>query len=991
MMQRRRGPLLIAILVATFALLPATSNAGTMTVAPPIAANSTWNANGWPFGLNGFSMNLNVGGAGTYMWIRTQRLPANVNLDAFYFNANWHNAYSGAEPFAVRMCYHGTSTWNATSGACSGDQYARLEQTTPAARRTANLGMGCGIQNASLSPDYHCSSFQFEIADPQNAGDATLGTNSATISDHVAPVISTTYGAQSLNSSAWLRGTVQGGADVTDVEGVGVNSVSLYIDGNHRSTQNFSCSAAQWVPCAQNVQSTPSFDTTAVTDGPHSAYFRATDATANPGQSATFNFKVDNTKPDTPADIQTQTNGQEGWASTNEFGASWANGAEVDTTATQSGLDKVIVDVNPTTGLQSNPDPITIPIGTTVSGVSATNESVSGLSVPAVGAWTLRLQLVDKAGNVSVVGSGTGSDTTIGYDPSPPAAPQGQANGWISRDELAAGYAQEFTYSAPPTNAVPVCGFAGSVDKNVNGAAGSVINIPGGGGVRSWQLPGTLDEDTHYVHLRAVGCNGVASTLTETATAPVDRTDPVGTISGVEDGRWYKDGQLVELRGSDGLSGMVGAPPEDDDARNGAFIAYSINGSGLADNFAPRGASASIGIAGEGQKELRFSPVDTAGNKATAKVATFGIDATNPSGYINRQDSARPTLLSARLTDAMSGVAYAVFAVRPTGGSGTDWIQLPTSLVGIDGAVVGGAVTSGTATARFPDTDLAQGTYDIRVAAFDQAGNPLEAHQHQDGSLARVENPLRTQTGVSMKLFKTLRECKKGANSRMKCSIKKCTSRTKGTCYKVLLGKVVLRGGSTTVTSAYNRGAIATGVLTDADGSALERTEVTVSTVAKADGKVEEVGVATTDSNGIWAIRVPAGVNRRVRASFEGSETRRPSTSMATMNSQAKLVLRVNKRRAQTGQTITFSGKVTPLDGAFPSGGKIVALQFFAAKKWRPAVGVGHTDKRGTFRIKYKFDGRKVKAKIIFRVTAPSEDSWGHVYSASKPVRIDLN
>lgn len=109
------------------------------------------------------------------------------------------------------------------------------------------------------------------------------------------------------------------------------------------------------------------------------------------------------------------------------------------------------------------------------------------------------------------------------------------------------------------------------------------------------------------------------------------------------------------------------------------------------------------------------------------------------------------------------------------------------------------------------------------------------------------------------------------------------------------------------------------------------------------------------------------------------------------MNTQAKLTLKVNKKRVQTGQKITFSGKVTAFDGAFPSGGKIVALQFFAAKKWRPAVGVVHTDKNGKFKISYRFDGRKVKAKIVFRVTAPSEDAWGHAYSASKPVRIELN
>ena len=110
-------------------------------------------------------------------------------------------------------------------------------------------------------------------------------------------------------------------------------------------------------------------------------------------------------------------------------------------------------------------------------------------------------------------------------------------------------------------------------------------------------------------------------------------------------------------------------PPRTTTSRHSApTSSYTINGAGPADIDAPRGDTTSIPITGEGQKELRFSPVDLAGNKAAAKVATFGIDATNPNGYIDRPDAARPTLLSSKLTDAPSGVSYAIFSVRPTGG-----------------------------------------------------------------------------------------------------------------------------------------------------------------------------------------------------------------------------------------------------------------------------------------------------------------------------------
>lgn len=74
-----------------------------------------------------------------------------------------------------------------------------------------------------------------------------------------------------------------------------------------------------------------------------------------------------------------------------------------------------------------------------------------------------------------------------------------------------------------------------------------------------------------------------------------------------------------------------------------------------------------------------------------------------------------------------------------------------------------------------------------------------------------------------------------------------------------------------------------------------------------------------------------------------------------------------------------------------PAAGKIVALQFYAGKKWRPAVGIVHSDSRGSFTVKYKFDGKKVKARIVFRAYAPAEDNWVHSASASRRITLKLN
>lgn len=1008
MIRRRCRTQILAIVVAALTVtsvfaLPRSAHAGTYVINQPgcgiMASGGA--LDGWgggiycgAFGATWLQLNSSpghpVGAPGTAMYVKSQRVNDGAALTALTLTYASSQTAGADTNVILRGClrYQGaTDVWaGAYGGGCVGAALATPDQPDFGARSWTTELLTCDS----------CGGFQWGAKSGASSGFMAISNAQATITDTIVPSVSTTLANHAISQGNWLRGTVGVGASASDTGG-GISSMAFVplSDITQTTTASPSCSYANMNPCPTAHNWSGSFDTTKVDDGTQSGRYTATDPGSNTASTANFTFRVDNTKPTTPSTITPETNGDDGWTSNNSIGATWTNGAEVAETTDQSGIGQVIVDVNPTTGAQTDPAPITVPVGGSASGVSATTSSISGLALPAAGAWTLRLQLVDRAGNVSDVGDGSGasavSDISVGYDPNPPATPQGQANGWISRDELAAGFDQEFSYNASPSSLAPVCGFAGAIDKNINGTAGSSINVPGGGSVRSWQLPGTLDEDTHYVHLRAVSCAGIASPTTETVTAPVDRTDPVGTISGVENGKWYKNGQLAELHAIDVLSGMAPAPANEVLSTKGAYLAYSINGSGPLDVDAPRGDTTSIPISGEGQKELRFSPVDLAGNKAATKVATFGIDATNPDGYIDRPDSARPTLLSAKLTDEPSGVSYAIFSVRPVGGSDADWIQLPTSLAGADGNVVGSAVSNGSATARFPDTTLGQGTYDVRVQAFDQAGNPLATQRYQDGSLARVENPMRAASGVSVKLFKALRECKKGKNGKMKCTIKKCTEKTKGTCYKVLKGKVVLQGGSTTVTSAYNRGAIATGVLTDASGAALKNTNVTVLTTTKVSGKIAEVGTATTDANGIWAIRVSAGVNRAVKATYEGTETRRPSTGAGTLNTQAKLKLKVSKKRAKTGQTITFSGKVTPYDATYPSGGKIVALQFFAAKKWRPAVGVGHTDTKGNFKLKYKFDGRKVKAKIIFRVVAPSEDAWGHAFSASKPVSIKLN
>lgn len=997
-----------ALAVASLFAFTTSATASTYTVnLPGCSQFSSTYFNGWangyycgPYGATWLQLNSTVdhtvGAPGPALWAKTDRIRNGAYLQSLTLDyASSQANYNGtdAPKVQVRGClrYQGAAdVWSAGPyGTCTG-QILDIPNHATFSVTAFSDSLLCGT---------NCGGYQIN-ADPYAAsGYIAIRASSLNIVDNGAPSAS----AANLIGSGWLRASATiNGAGHDD--GGGVKSLTFVpeVDFTKSVTADAGCDFTVVNPCPTDSTKSFSFDTTTVPDGTQSGHLTVTDAAGNAIASTASTFKVDNTKPATPADIKTDTTGMNGWSSVNSFGASWSNTGETTENSTQSGISEIIVDVDPTSGSQTDPAPVTVPVGGSASGISATIDSVSGVSVPAEGTWTLKLRTKDRAGNVSDLGAGNDPAVdgvaTIGWDSTTPAKPFGQANGWISRDELAAGYDQSFTYSPSPLALAPICGFAAAVDQDPSGLAGTAINVPGGSSTRAWRLPGTLIEATHWVHLRAISCTGNPSPQSEPIEAKVDRTDPVGTITGVENGHWYRDGQAVTLSGSDELSGMAPAPDDELLSTAGAYLSYSINGIGPHDIDAPRGSSTTINVTGEGQKELKFSPVDLAGNKAAAKTVTFGIDATNPIGFVASQDPARPTLLAAELGDVPSGVSYAIFQIRKSG-SGDSWENLPTSLAGANGEVVGAGTSSGLATARFPDTSKEAGTYDVRVSAFDQAGNSLTTQRHKDGSLATVENPMRAKSSASIKLFKTTRTCKTKRTKhgkRIKCVVKKCpkgksAAKSKGLCLKKLRGKQVLLGGSSAVTSEYKRGATAIGQLVDEAGSPLKNTQVTLTSTERFSGKHAYIGEVTTDKNGLYAIRIPGGVNREIRASYEGTELRRPAVVDGDMKTRAKVTLKISKKRERTGQSVRFSGKVTPFDGVIPAGGKIVALQFYAAKKWRPAVGVAHTGKDGKFKIAYKFDGAKVKAKIIFRVVAPSEDGWGHTTSYSKTRVIRLN
>ena len=84
------------------------------------------------------------------------------------------------------------------------------------------------------------------------------------------------------------------------------------------------------------------------------------------------------------------------------------------------------------------------------------------------------------------------------------------------------------------------------------------------------------------------------------------------------------------------------------------------------------------------------------------------------------------------------------------------------------------------------------------------------------------------------------------------------------------------------------------------------------------------------------------------------------------------------------GGTITFLGRVGHFRARLPAAGKLIQIQYLDGRKWRPAVKLGHTNRRGRFRIKYRFRRISRPTRIHFRILVPAEGGWPYTTGASR-------
>jgi hypothetical protein len=652
--------------------------------------------------------------------------------------------------------------------------------------------------------------------------------------------------------------------------------------------------------------------------------------------------------PPAPTDL-TVIGGEEAWHPTNSFYLTWRN---PETSLPILAAGYLVRDGSGTVVREG------------LLGWAATGWSVSVPTTP--GVYTAEVWLMD------MIGGGPHSVASLRYDDRrPPSTTALQPDGWIARSDF-----PHLIRIQHPPGELPLSGIRGyavSIDQSPEGqpCAGPSMctetetDLRGGPGDDTLAIP-ELPEGANHVHVVAVSGSGMRSAEAGDTILRVDRTDPVTQVSGLPNG-WTDRAVTITVTASDSGSGMTG--------QDGAFTAVQVDG-GLPTVSA--GNSVSTTVIGDGIHRIAHYARDAAGNvndgatrngvrNLAPALATVRIDRDPPQvAFLNSQDPADPELIRALVLDRLAGPTRGWIGVRAEG-SGDRFQPLPTEEV------------SGRLLARWDSESYPPGRYEFRATGYDAAGNATSTQRRLEGTPMVLANPLKTPTRLNLGFGgETLvwHNCTRGHRGR--------------SCRREAVTGFGHRPQSRVV--PYGRGTLLSGRLTTESGIPLAVAPVRIlEHFGHGPGHSERIATVGTDADGRFSIRLGAGPNREISASFDGTRTLTRSTAGSLrLGVRTEVRLQVSSTEARIGgPPVIFSGRVIAGPGEIPADGKALALQFrLPGVPWTEFRTV-NTDGRGRFRYPYRFsddDSRGVRFQ--FRAYAPGQSDWPYEPGSSNAVAV---
>jgi len=742
-----------------------------------------------------------------------------------------------------------------------------------------------------------------------------------------------------LMSDDWVRGEKDFDISATD-EGGGLVGIEATAEGQSILDAPSTCSEVddRYVdlrPCPLSRNGSWTVDTREFNDGLVALNVGVEDvggATAN--ESVTL--QIDNTPPAAPTGLSLE--GGQGWQSHNDFGVSW---------------DDPRIQHAPV--VRTHFQLCEVPEGACEVG-DREGEGIGHLAVPHQGEFSLRLWLEDAAGNADA--ESLSDPIVLRFDDGVPGRVQiGAPSGWLGisqSNSLSVDLALE-----PGANS-PVSGTSG-YSVTTNGSQPDSI-IDAVGPAASYEL-GQLPEGETTVRARAVSGAGVSATSVGAASLKIDRSSPFVTAAGIpEPFVWRRSTVLLQLSSVDqvGLSG-VQAAPMDSPITEGGYLTFRLNGGPVQEL---RGDHGSAAVDHDGVHTLTYRAFDAAGNASVQKEAVFRIDGTAPVGVFRALDPEDPRKLLVEVGDATSGVADGRIEYRKVGDG--EFRPLVTR--------VGAEVL----TARLDDEGLPAGRYEMRAVVRDVAGNEAVVDKWVDGSATTLAMPLRLGAHVEVAGSVKAKRC--GKATRKGRAKQRKRSRRRQQCQRA--PKTV-----TSLELRHGKRAVSTGRLTTSQGAAIPHSAILVEGQARSGGPFVRLGTATTDGQGKFQFKIPAGPSRTVRYRYDGTNTVRSASASLTTKVTAAARLEVNRRRLRNGQTVRFSGKL--LGRPIPAEGKLVALQAKVGREWRTFANP-RANVKGAFKHRYRFTATTGLRRYAFRAVVAREAAYPYEAGKSPVVRVTV-
>jgi hypothetical protein len=337
--------------------------------------------------------------------------------------------------------------------------------------------------------------------------------------------------------------------------------------------------------------------------------------------------------------------------------------------------------------------------------------------------------------------------------------------------------------------------------------------------------------------------------------------------------------------------------------------------------------------------------------------------------------------------------------------------KAPT-LTGIQGSLLGGGAIRGHQTIGTEAHDVGGGLTNLSISVNGQpAGSPKTlacntthvSNPSVVGTVALALTPCPTAAKESWTLNTEAPPFREGANAVQVCASDFATiGEPNTTCSAAqtvnvdnsctnspvaggeLLSAQFTKSNNETLTVGFGKEAEVVGTLRTNSGDPVAGATLCVKMqTLEVDAQASPVGTVTTDGNGNYSYKVPAGPNRDVVIGY------RHDTAQVARDvryyAHARPSLHASSDHLHNGERVKFWGQ---LQGPHRRG-RVVILQanVLGSKRWitfRKATSA----EKGIFRAKYHFTSTTRKTTYRFRAVVPDQAGYPWVQGHSKPVRV---